>query len=161
MVAALRSVGIPARLISIHRWHGRQDRAGHRWVEVWIDGRWYRDDGLIGNERNIRIGGVYGNTCSAVKEVVGFRFAKRSTPNGNVIDCPGKEVLTRVSRVRCRIGADASDLAHSYRVDKVRVQVVVDAFAVKVDLGETFRAVIQRRCIQNCDSLSCRHPKQY
>ena len=41
MVAALRSVCIPSRLVSIHRWHGRQDRAGHRWVEVWIGGRWY------------------------------------------------------------------------------------------------------------------------
>lgn len=37
-VAALRSVGIPARQCYVPRWSHCDDN--HAWVEVWIDGRW-------------------------------------------------------------------------------------------------------------------------
>jgi hypothetical protein len=36
---ALRSVGIPARLVGIPLWH---DMSGnHSWTEIWVDGNWY------------------------------------------------------------------------------------------------------------------------
>ncbi|MDE6006483.1 MAG: transglutaminase-like domain-containing protein [Muribaculaceae bacterium] len=38
-VAALRSVGIPARQIYTPRWAHTDDN--HAWVEVWADGQWY------------------------------------------------------------------------------------------------------------------------
>jgi len=38
-VAALRSVGIPARQVYVPRWAHSDDN--HAWVEVWIDGQWY------------------------------------------------------------------------------------------------------------------------
>jgi len=38
-VAALRSVGIPARQCYTPRWAHGDDN--HAWVEVWIDGKWY------------------------------------------------------------------------------------------------------------------------
>lgn len=38
-VAALRSVGIPARQIYTPRWAHTDDN--HAWVEAWADGRWY------------------------------------------------------------------------------------------------------------------------
>ena len=38
-VAALRTVGIPARQVYTPRWAHSDDN--HAWVEVWIDGRWY------------------------------------------------------------------------------------------------------------------------
>lgn len=38
VVAAMRSVGIPARQIYTPRWAHTDDN--HAWVEVWIDGRW-------------------------------------------------------------------------------------------------------------------------
>lgn len=38
-VAAMRSVGIPARQIYTPRWSHCDDN--HAWVEVWCDGRWY------------------------------------------------------------------------------------------------------------------------
>lgn len=38
-VAALRSVGIPARQIYVPRWAHTDDN--HAWVEAWADGRWY------------------------------------------------------------------------------------------------------------------------
>ncbi|MDR0756291.1 MAG: transglutaminase-like domain-containing protein, partial [Tannerella sp.] len=38
-VAALRSVGIPARQIYTPRWAHTDDN--HAWVEVWVDGKWY------------------------------------------------------------------------------------------------------------------------
>lgn len=37
-VAALRSVGIPARQVYVPRWAHSDDN--HAWVEVWIDGKW-------------------------------------------------------------------------------------------------------------------------
>lgn len=38
-VAALRSVGIPARQVYTPRWAHTDDN--HAWVEVWIDGKWH------------------------------------------------------------------------------------------------------------------------
>lgn len=38
-VAALRSVGIPARQVYVPRWAHSDDN--HAWVEVWADGRWH------------------------------------------------------------------------------------------------------------------------
>jgi len=38
-VAALRSVGIPARQVYTPRWAHTDDN--HAWVEVWADGKWY------------------------------------------------------------------------------------------------------------------------
>jgi len=38
-VAALRSVGIPARQVYVPRWAHSDDN--HAWVEVWIEGEWY------------------------------------------------------------------------------------------------------------------------
>ena len=38
-VAALRSIGIPARQVYVPRWAHTDDN--HAWVEVWVDGRWY------------------------------------------------------------------------------------------------------------------------
>lgn len=38
-VAAMRSVGIPARQVYTHRWAHTDDN--HAWVEIWIDGQWY------------------------------------------------------------------------------------------------------------------------
>ncbi len=38
-VAALRSVGIPARQVYTPRWAHTDDN--HAWVEAWVDGRWY------------------------------------------------------------------------------------------------------------------------
>ncbi len=38
-VAALRSVGIPARQCYTPRWAHTDDN--HAWVEVWVDGKWY------------------------------------------------------------------------------------------------------------------------
>lgn len=38
-VAALRTVGIPARQVYTPRWAHSDDN--HAWVEVWIDGKWY------------------------------------------------------------------------------------------------------------------------
>ena len=38
-VAALRSVGIPARQVYTPRWAHSDDN--HAWVEVWIDGKWH------------------------------------------------------------------------------------------------------------------------
>lgn len=38
-VAALRSVGIPARQIYTPRWAHTDDN--HAWVEAWVDGKWY------------------------------------------------------------------------------------------------------------------------
>lgn len=38
-VAALRSVGIPARQVYTPRWAHTDDN--HAWVEVWVDGKWY------------------------------------------------------------------------------------------------------------------------
>ena len=38
-VAALRSVGIPARQVYTPRWAHTDDN--HAWVEAWADGRWY------------------------------------------------------------------------------------------------------------------------
>ncbi len=38
-VAALRSVGIPARQVYVPRWAHSDDN--HAWVEVWVDGQWY------------------------------------------------------------------------------------------------------------------------
>lgn len=38
VVAAMRSVGIPARQIYTPRWAHTDDN--HAWVEVWVDGRW-------------------------------------------------------------------------------------------------------------------------
>lgn len=38
-VAAMRSVGIPARQVYTPRWAHTDDN--HAWVEVWIDGKWY------------------------------------------------------------------------------------------------------------------------
>ena len=39
LVAALRSVGIPARQVYTPRWAHTDDN--HAWVEAWADGRWY------------------------------------------------------------------------------------------------------------------------
>lgn len=38
-VAAMRSVGIPARQVYTPRWAHTDDN--HAWVEVWVDGKWY------------------------------------------------------------------------------------------------------------------------
>ena len=38
-VAALRSVGIPARQVYVPRWAHSDDN--HAWVEVWVDGKWH------------------------------------------------------------------------------------------------------------------------
>lgn len=38
-VAALRTVGIPARQVYTPRWAHSDDN--HAWVEIWIDGKWY------------------------------------------------------------------------------------------------------------------------
>jgi transglutaminase-like putative cysteine protease len=38
-VAALRSVGIPARQVYVPRWAHSDDN--HAWVEVWVDGQWH------------------------------------------------------------------------------------------------------------------------
>lgn len=38
-VAALRSIGIPARQVYTPRWAHTDDN--HAWVEVWVDGRWH------------------------------------------------------------------------------------------------------------------------
>jgi len=38
-VAAMRTVGIPARQVYTPRWAHSDDN--HAWVEVWIDGKWY------------------------------------------------------------------------------------------------------------------------
>jgi len=38
-VAALRSVGIPARQVYVPRW--AHTNSNHAWVEVWVDGQWY------------------------------------------------------------------------------------------------------------------------
>ncbi|KAA6349032.1 hypothetical protein EZS27_003541 [termite gut metagenome] len=38
-VAALRSVGIPARQVYTPRWAHTNDN--HAWVEAWVDGKWY------------------------------------------------------------------------------------------------------------------------
>jgi len=38
-VAALRTVGIPARQVYTPRWAHTDDN--HAWVEVWVDGKWY------------------------------------------------------------------------------------------------------------------------
>lgn len=38
-VAALRSVGIPARQVYVPRW--AHTNSNHAWVEVWVDGTWY------------------------------------------------------------------------------------------------------------------------
>ena len=38
-VAALRSVGIPARQVYTPRWAHTDDN--HAWVEAWVDGQWY------------------------------------------------------------------------------------------------------------------------
>lgn len=38
-VAALRSVGIPARQVYVPRW--AHTDSNHAWVEVWVDGQWY------------------------------------------------------------------------------------------------------------------------
>ncbi len=38
-VAALRTVGIPARQVYVPRWAHTDDN--HAWVEVWIDGKWH------------------------------------------------------------------------------------------------------------------------
>lgn len=38
-VAALRTVGIPARQVYTPRWAHSDDN--HAWVEVWVDGKWY------------------------------------------------------------------------------------------------------------------------
>lgn len=39
LVAALRSVGIPARQVYTPRWAHTDDN--HAWVEAWVDGRWH------------------------------------------------------------------------------------------------------------------------
>ncbi len=39
LVAALRTVGIPARQVYTPRWAHTDDN--HAWVEVWVDGKWY------------------------------------------------------------------------------------------------------------------------
>lgn len=39
LVAALRSVGIPARQVYTPRWAHTDDN--HAWVEAWVDGQWY------------------------------------------------------------------------------------------------------------------------
>ncbi len=39
LVAALRSVGIPARQVYTPRWAHTDDN--HAWVEAWVDGEWY------------------------------------------------------------------------------------------------------------------------
>lgn len=39
LVAALRTVGIPARQVYTPRWAHSDDN--HAWVEVWVDGKWY------------------------------------------------------------------------------------------------------------------------
>ena len=39
LVAALRSVGIPARQVYTPRWAHTDDN--HAWVEAWADGKWY------------------------------------------------------------------------------------------------------------------------
>jgi hypothetical protein len=41
MVAALRSVGIPARMAGTFRWLEGKNGGNHNWVECWIDGKWY------------------------------------------------------------------------------------------------------------------------
>lgn len=38
-VAAMRSIGIPARQVYTPRWAHTDDN--HAWVEVWVDGKWY------------------------------------------------------------------------------------------------------------------------
>ncbi|MBQ7018388.1 MAG: transglutaminase domain-containing protein [Bacteroidales bacterium] len=38
-VAALRSMGIPARQVYVPRW--AHTNSNHAWVEVWVDGTWY------------------------------------------------------------------------------------------------------------------------
>ena len=38
-VAALRSIGIPARQVYTPRWAHTDDN--HAWVEAWADGKWY------------------------------------------------------------------------------------------------------------------------
>ena len=38
-VAALRSVGIPARQVYTPRWAHTDDN--HAWVEAWVNGKWY------------------------------------------------------------------------------------------------------------------------
>lgn len=39
LVAALRSIGIPARQVYTPRWAHTDDN--HAWVEAWVDGKWY------------------------------------------------------------------------------------------------------------------------
>jgi hypothetical protein len=41
LVAALRSVGIPARMAGTFRWLEGKNGGNHNWVECWIDGKWY------------------------------------------------------------------------------------------------------------------------
>ena len=35
-VDALRSAGIPARLVGTPAWHGKVEDGNHNWVEVWL-----------------------------------------------------------------------------------------------------------------------------
>jgi hypothetical protein len=39
-VNALRSVGVPARVVGTPAWQQQREHGNHNWVEVWLDGEW-------------------------------------------------------------------------------------------------------------------------
>ena len=59
-VAALRSVGIPARQVYTPRWAHTDDN--HAWVEAWADGEWYFF-GACEPEPVLNLGGLNASEC--------------------------------------------------------------------------------------------------
>merc|ERR1712232_1042836 len=39
LIDALRSVGVPARLVGTPAWHGNQSLGNHNWVEIYVPGK--------------------------------------------------------------------------------------------------------------------------
>ncbi len=121
-VAAMRTVGIPARQCFTPRWAHTDDN--HAWVEVWVDGSWYFL-GACEPEADLNMGWfaeparramlvnaqVYGNYLG--NEYADLRTSKGTTLNITSNYAPVKEVFFHVSN---SLGEPVSDARVSFKV---------------------------------------------
>jgi len=64
LIDALRSVGVPARLVGTPAWNGDEQAGNHNWVEVWLGGESIEEEGWAFMEGAPAGGGSLTDPCS-------------------------------------------------------------------------------------------------
>lgn len=94
LVAALRSVGIPARQVYTPRWSHCDDN--HAWVEAWCNGKWFFCGACEPEE--ILNKGWFTNAASRAM-IIRSRWFSSMTPEEEIIGCEGKvKILNQLPR---------------------------------------------------------------